>query len=78
MRVFEGSMKKMVIFTTFTSRTPQQNGVVEKKIQSLQEIARTMLTMIQYQDTSGQTQLTLLVIYTKQNIHKTHLIKDFL
>ena len=42
--VFEKFCNKNVIFHNFSSpRTPKQNGVVERKNKSLQEMARTML-----------------------------------
>ena len=41
---FESFCKKHGIFHEFSSpRTPQQNGVVERKNRSLQEMARTMI-----------------------------------
>ncbi|KAH9769924.1 hypothetical protein KPL71_012193 [Citrus sinensis] len=44
-------------------KTPQQNGVVERKNRSIQEMARTMLNENNYQNTFGPKPLTPLVTF---------------
>ena len=58
--VFEKICNQNVISHNFFSlRTPQQNGIVERKNISLQEMARTMLLESGLLKDFGQKQLTL-------------------
>ena len=56
-------MSKGIVKHYSIPRTPEQNGVVERKNMTLIEAARTMLADLAYLSTFGLKQSTLHVMY---------------